>query len=35
MVHRENLDSLIEEISAGKDVVYWRVQKGMTVKSTF
>jgi len=31
----DNLDSNIEVIAGGKDVVYWKVQKGMSVKSVF
>jgi uncharacterized protein (DUF1697 family) len=28
-------DKKLEEVALGKDVVYWRVIKGMTLKSTF
>jgi len=30
-----DLDPEIERVAAGNDVVYWRVQKGMTLKSKF
>ena len=30
-----DLDPDIEKVAPGTDVVYWRVQKGMTLKSTF
>jgi len=33
--YQENLDSRIETIAGGNDVVYWKVQKGMSVKSAF
>lgn len=29
------LDNSLEEIVAGKDVVYWKVKKGLTLDSTF
>lgn len=30
-----NLDPKLEKVAAGTNVVYWKVQKGMTLKSTF
>jgi len=30
-----DLNSKIEQVAAGNDVVYWRVQKGMTLQSKF
>lgn len=36
MIMQENaLDKSVEEIKAGKEVLYWRVQKGHTLDSTF
>lgn len=35
MVREVKLNAEIEQVSAGKNVVYWRVQKGMTLKSDF
>lgn len=31
----EGLDKAIEEAKSGKNVIYWKVQKGMTLKSAF
>jgi uncharacterized protein (DUF1697 family) len=35
MTYQNQLDPAIEMIAPGNDVVYWKVQKGMTIKSTF
>ena len=35
MSYGENLDPSIETIARGNDVVYWKVLKGMSVKSAF
>jgi uncharacterized protein (DUF1697 family) len=35
LFYRDKLDPNIEEIAGGNDVVYWKVQKGMSVKSAF
>lgn len=35
LVEGKNLDPSVEAIAGGRDVVYWRVQKGMTIKSAF
>lgn len=35
MVREVKLNAEIEQVRAGKKVVYWRVQKGMTLKSDF
>lgn len=35
LVRELKLDAEIEQVRAGKNVVYWRVQKGMTLKSEF
>jgi|SRR5665213_2492987 len=35
MSYGENLDPSIEMIARGNDAVYWKVQKGMSVKSAF
>jgi len=33
--YQDKLDPSIESIAGGSDVVYWKVQKGMSLKSTF
>ena len=35
LVYQNNLDPIVERIAGGNNVVYWKVRKGMILKSAF